>query len=146
MIAAVAVPAVYALVIGTSGSRRHFVDRVVADWPLVFLAIAGALASTLLAPRAPQRWRALLAAVLGAVAAGLALTAALANGEHDLAQLRDVVGVWLPTPVVSSAPTAGLAAVVLLLAAGVSVHGVRMPRHRSRGPTARHQASGGSGR
>lgn len=134
ILAAAAVLGIYALVVGVAvGSVDHFVARAGRDWPLLVLAVAGALVPSLLAPRARRRWRSLLAGALGALAAGVALTAALGGGDHALAELEDAVGTPLPTAALA-APYAALVAIALLVGACVSVHGARMTRRRSRPP------------
>jgi len=131
VVAAVVVLAIYAVVVAASGSLGHAVARAGRDWPLLLLAVASALVPSMLAPRAPRRWRSLLAAAFGGLAAGVALTAALAMGGHSAAELEDAVGTPLPT-IALGAPYAALAAIALLVAACVSVHGARMDRRRLR--------------
>lgn len=136
---AVAVLGIYAVVVGAAGgSVDHFVARAGRDWPLLVLAVAGALVPGLLAPRARRRWRSLLATALGALAAGVALTAALGGGDHALSELESVLGVPLPATPGLPAAYAALAAVALLVAACVSVHGATMEpsRPRSQAPPA----------
>ena len=94
---AVAVLAIYAAVVLAAGrALDHIVVRVGRDWPLLLLAVAGTLVSGMLAPRAPRRWRSLLAAPLAGLAAGAALTAALVDGGHTIAELDDSVGTPVP--------------------------------------------------
>lgn len=133
LLTAAAVLGVYAVIVATSGSAGHTIARIGRDWPLLVLATA-VLVTTLLTPRAPRRWRALLAAAFGAAAVGVALTAALVGGGHNLAELDEAIGTPLPDAVSLPAPFAALAVVGLLLAACVSVHGAAMPRRRSRPP------------
>lgn len=137
VVAAVAVLAIYAVVVLAAGrALDHTVARAGHDWPLLLLAVAGALVPGMLAPRAPRRWRSLLAAALGGLAAGVALTAALGGGGHTIAELEDAVGTPLPTAALA-APYAALVAIALLVGACVSVHGARMTRRRSRPPVPR---------
>lgn len=133
VLAAVAVLAIYAAVVAAGGSLEHAAARAGRDWPLLLLAVAGALVPSMLAPRAPRRWRSLLAAALGGLAAGVALTAALGGGGHTVAELEDAVGTPLPTAALG-APYAALVAIALLVGACVSVHGARMERRRYQPP------------
>jgi len=128
------VVAIYAVVVlAAGGSLDHTVARAGRDWPLLLLAMAGALVPGMLAPRAPRRWRSLIATALGSLAAGVALTAALAGGGHTAGELGDAVGTPLPTAALD-APYAALVAIALLVGACISVHGARMRRCRSRPP------------
>lgn len=133
VLAAVAVLAIYAVVVLAAGSLGHTVARAGRDWPLLLLAGAGALVPGMLAPRAPRRWRCRLATALGRLAAGVALAAALGGGGHTVAALEEAVGAPLPTAALA-APYAALVATALLVGACMSVHGARMTRRRSRPP------------
>lgn len=126
--------AVYAVIVAAGGSAGHTLARVERDWPLLLLAAAAVLVTTFLTPRAPQRWRALLTALLGGVATAVALVSALAGGDHNLAELEEGVGTPVLIAVSLPAPIATLAIAALLLAACVSAHGTTMPRRRSRPP------------
>lgn len=133
ILGAAAVLGIYVLVVGVAvGSVDHFAARAGRDWPLLVLAVAGALVPCLLAPQARQRWRSVLAATFGALAAGVALTAALAGGDHALAELESALGVPLPATPGLPAAYAALVAVGLLVGACVSVHGATMTSNRSR--------------
>ncbi|MFP5370905.1 MAG: hypothetical protein ACLGI3_09175 [Actinomycetes bacterium] len=134
VLAAIAVVAIYAVVVlAAGGSLDHTVARAGRDWPLLLVAVAGALVPGMLAPRAPRRWRSLLATALGGLAAGVALTAALGGGGHTVAELEDAVGTPLPTAALA-APYAALVAIALLVSACISVHGTTMTRRRSHPP------------
>jgi len=135
VIAAVTVLGVYAVIVGAAGgSLGHVVTQAGRDWPLLALAVAGVLVHRLVAPRAQRRSRSVLATALGAVAAGVAFTSALGGGDHALAELEEALGVPLPAMPGLPAAYAALAAVGLLVAACVSVHGTTMAwgRRRSR--------------
>jgi hypothetical protein len=135
--AALAVLGVYAVAVGAAGGcLGHVVARAGRDWPLLALAVAGTLVPSVLAPRARRRWRSVLAIALGALATGVALTAALGGGDHTLAGLAPAVGVPLPTVPGLPAAFAALAAVGLLVAAFVSVHGATMAWGRRRSQAA----------
>jgi len=137
VVAATAVAGVYAVVIGAAGgSFGHVVSRAGRDWPLLALAMAGVLVHSVLAPRARRRWRSVLAIALGAVAAGVAFTAALGGGGHSLAELEAALGVPLPAMPDLPAAYAALAAVGLLVAACMSVQGARMSSGRPPSQTA----------
>ena len=135
VLATAAVLGIYAVVVGAAGgSVDHVAARAGSDWPLLALAVAGALVPSLLAPRARRRWRSVLATALGALAAGVALTAAVSGGGHTLAELESALGVPLPASPGVPAAYAALAAVGLLVGACVSVHGATMSSSRSRSP------------
>lgn len=138
ILAAVAVLGAYAVVVGVAGgSLAHLVARAGRDWPLLALAVAGALVQSMLAPRARQRWRSGLATALGALAAGITLTAALGGGDHDLAELEAALGTPLPAIPALPAGYAALAAAGLLVGACVAVRRATTAssRRRSRAAT-----------
>jgi hypothetical protein len=137
VLGALVVVGAYAVIVGAAGgSLGHVAARAGRDWPLLALAVAGVLVHSLLARRARRRWRSVLATALGAVAAGVAFTSALGGGDHALAELEEALGVPLAAMPVLTVAYGALAAVGLLVAACVSVHGATMAwgRRRSRVP------------
>jgi hypothetical protein len=119
-LATVAVLGTYGVVVaaGAGGSFAHVIARAARDWPLLLLAVGTV---------APNAFAEPATTIRGALATGVALTSALVTGDHTLAELEDTVGVRLLTAPSLPVPYAALAAVGLLVAACISVHGLTPP-------------------